>query len=194
MSSTIMEIQKRYDEISYDSLFKEHSRLIYKLIINFVKSRNIHLHSSEIDDIYQEIALKIFKNDYISRYNDEKSSFITWLNIICRTTAIDYYRKNLRWMESVLSDVPARGAEDGPEAALFSLPAGVLTDRQAEVITLFYKEGLVAGEIARRLGITPPTVRSIKFQALDRLRAHYGASAPAPETNTPDHPERRKVS
>jgi RNA polymerase sigma-70 factor (ECF subfamily) len=194
-----MEIQKRYDEISYDSLFKEHSRLIYKLIINFVKSRNIDLHSSEIDDIYQDIALKIFKNDYISRYNDEKSSFITWLNIICRTTAIDYYRKKLRWMESVLTDVPTRGSEGGLDTTLFSLPAGVLTDRQAEVITLFYKEGLVAGEIARRLGITPPTVRSIKFQALDRLRAHYGASTPLPETtvaepDAPEHTERRKVS
>ena len=199
MSSTIMEIQKRYDDMSYDSLFKEHSRLIYKLIINFVKSRNITLHSSEIDDIYQETALKIFKNDYISRYDNEKSSFITWLNIICRTTAIDYYRKKLHWMESVLTDVPARPQEGGLEATMFSLPADVLTGRQAEVITLFYKEGLVAGEIAHRLGITPPTVRSIKSQALDRLRAHYGASCPVAtpsmaETDEPDHPERRKVS
>ncbi|MGE4424209.1 MAG: RNA polymerase sigma factor [Pseudodesulfovibrio sp.] len=194
MSSTVMEIQKRYDEISYESLFKEHSRLIYKLIINFVKSRNINLQTSEIDDIYQEIALKIFKNDYISRYNDEKSSFITWLNIICRTTAIDYYRKKLRWMESVLTDAPPRSSEGGLEAAMFSLPAGVLTDRQAEVITLFYKEGLIACEIAQRLGITSRTVRSIKFQALDRLRSHYGAAAPAAQTDEPDHSERRKVS
>ncbi|MEZ7196807.1 RNA polymerase sigma factor [Pseudodesulfovibrio karagichevae] len=194
MSSTVMEIQKRYDEISYESLFNEHSRLIYKLIINFVKSRNINLQTSEIDDIYQEIALKIFKNDYISRYNDEKSSFITWLNIICRTTAIDYYRKKLRWMESVLTDAPPRSSEGGLEAAMFSLPAGVLTDRQAEVITLFYKEGLIACEIAQRLGITPPTVRSIKFQALDRLRSHYGAAAPAPDNPEAEQTQRRKVS
>jgi RNA polymerase sigma-70 factor (ECF subfamily) len=159
-----------------------------------VKSRNINLQDPEIDDIYQEIALKIFKNDYISRYNDEKSSFITWLNIICRTTAIDYYRKKLRWMESVLTDAPANGSEDGLEAAMFSLPAGVLTDRQAEVVTLFYKDGLIACEIAQKLGITSRTVRSIKFQALDRLRAHYGASAPMAETDEPDHSERRKVS
>ena len=194
MSSTVMEIEKRYDEISYESLFKEHSRLIYKLIINFVKARNINLHSSEIDDIYQEIALKIFKNDYISRYNDEKSSFITWLNIICRTTAIDYYRKKLRWMESVLTDVPAGNSGGGLETAMFSLPSGVLTNRQAEVVTLLYKDGLVACEIARRLDISPNTVRSIKFQALDRLRAHYGASHPVSDTDEPDHLERRKVS
>lgn len=194
MSSTVMEIRKRYDEISYESLFKEHSRLIYKLVINFVKSRNINIQAAEIDDIYQEIALKIFKNDYISRYNDEKSSFITWLNIICRTTAIDYYRKKLRWMESVLTDAPPRSSEGGLDAEPFSLPAGVLTDRQTEVVTLFYRDGLIAGEIARKLGITSRTVRSIKFQALDRLRAHYGASAPLAETDGPEPSERRKVS
>ncbi|WP_319581854.1 sigma-70 family RNA polymerase sigma factor [uncultured Pseudodesulfovibrio sp.] len=194
MSSTVMEIEKLYDDISYERLFREHSRLIYKLVINFIKARNINLHSTEIDDIYQEIALKIFKNDYMSRYSNEKSSFITWLNIICRTTAIDYYRKKLRWMESVLSDAPAESSEGGLETAMFSLPAGVLTDRQAEVITLFYKEGLLAGEIARRLDISPNTVRSIKFQALDRLRAHYGASTPVPDTDESAHQERRKVS
>lgn len=193
MSSILMEIENAYDEISYDRLFREHSRLIYKLVINFTKAMNINLHSTEIDDIYQEIALKIFKNDYISRYKSEKSSFITWLNIICRTTAIDYYRKKLRWMESVLSDAPPSGSEGGLETAMFSLPAGVLTDRQAEVITLFYKEGLVAGEIAHRLDISANTVRSIKFQALDRLRAHYGASNPVSDTDEPDL-KRRKVS
>lgn len=194
MSSTVLEIQKRYDEISYESLFKEHSRLIYKLIINFVQAKNIDLHRTEIDDIYQEIALKIFKNDYISRYNDEKSSFITWLNIICRTTAIDYYRKKLRWMEAVLSDGGPRNSEGGLDTTLFSLPAGVLTDRQAEVITLYYKDGMVAGEIAQALGISPRTVRSIKFQALDRLRAHYGARTRTEDPATPAAAERRKVS
>lgn len=189
MSSTILEIQKHYGEISYDILFKEHSRLIYKLIINFIKSKNINLNGSEVDDIYQETALKILKNDYISRYNKEKSSFITWLNIICRTTTIDYYRKKMRWMESVLSDdAPAAGPN--PDE-FFSLPAGVLTDRQAEIVTLFYRDNMVAGEIARSLGISPCTVRSLKFQALDRLRAHYGAAAPLPES---EEPARRKVS
>lgn len=189
MSSTILKIQKHHEEISYDILFKDHSRLIYKLIINFIKSKNINLSWSELDDIYQETALKIVKNDYISRYNKEKSSFVTWLNIICRTTAIDYYRKKMRWMESVISDgAPAAGPE--PDE-FFSLPVGVLTDRQTEIVTLFYRDNMVAGEIARSLGISPCTVRSLKFQALDRLRAHYGAAAHLPES---EETARRKVS
>ena len=194
MSSTTLEIERKYDNISYDILFKEHSRLIYKLINNFVKSKNINLHNTEIDDIYQEIALKIFKNDYISKYNNEKSSFITWLNIICRTTAIDYYRKKIRWMEAVLTNSEVLCSKDGIDSTLFSLPAGVLTERQAEVITLYFKEGMVAGEIASALNITSRTVRSIKFQALDRLRKHYGATTPVEDILDEAKDTRRKAS
>jgi len=193
MSSTLVEISKSYESISYDYLFKEHSKLILKLIYNFVKAKNINLHNSEIDDIYQEVALKLFKNDYLSKYNSEKSSFVTWLNIICRTTTIDYYRKKVRWMESILTENGPLKTEAGIDSALFSLPAGILTDRQTQVITLFYKEGLVACEIAAELNITARTVRSIKFQALNRLREHYGTATPINEVDTPME-TRRKVS
>lgn len=184
MSNIIAEIENSYNGISYDTLFREHSRLIFKLIYNFTTAKNIKLHKTEIDDIYQNIALKIFKNDYLSKYNNEKSSFITWLNIICRTTVVDYYRKRIRWMESILFDDETLSTEGSVESAIFSLPAGVLTDRQTEVITLLFRDDLVPGEIAAQLGITARTVRSIKFQALDRLRTHYGASTPRPYMRT----------
>jgi RNA polymerase sigma-70 factor (ECF subfamily) len=193
MSSISVEIERRYGQISYEILFKEYSSLIFKLINNFTKAKNLSLHNTEIDDIYQEVALKIYKNDYLSRYDNEKSSFITWLNIICRTTVIDYYRKKMRWMEEVLSETGPPHTEGGVDAGLFSLPAGVLTDRQAQVITLIFKDGMDTGEIATALDITCPTVRSIKFQALERLRKHYGAATPAPDQEEPDE-TRRKVS
>ena len=190
MSNTLIEIERRYDGISYEMLFREHSKLIFKLINNFVKAKNLLLNNSEVDDIYQEVALKIFKNDYLSRYNTEKSSFITWLNIICRTATIDYYRKRMRWMESVLDD--AAPEEEGAVPPVFSLPSGVLTDRQAQVITLLFREGMVAKEVAEALSISTRTVRSIKFQALERLRNHYGAASDAHAFESAL--ERRKVS
>lgn len=194
MNNTVSQFNDAHGDGAYTDLFREHSRLIFKLINNFIRAKNITLHKTEVDDIYQEVALKIFKNDYLAKYNSQKSSFITWLNIICRTTAIDYYRKKLRWMEAVLADSPAARTEGSVENSLFSLPAGVLTDRQTQVITLLYKEGLVPGEIAERLGITSRTVRSIKFQALGRLREHYGASPHLNEHTDSTGQIRRKVS
>lgn len=194
MSTTATQYHSEHRDGPYANLFREHSRLIFKLINNFIQSKNITLHQTEVDDIYQEVALKIFKNDYLTKYNSEKSSFITWLNIICRTTAIDYYRKRLRWMEAVLTDSPAVRTEGSVESTLFSLPTGVLTDRQTQIITLLYKEGLVPGEIAEKLDITSRTVRSIKFQALTRLREHYGAAELLNEHTDSTGQIRRKVS
>jgi len=191
MSSITLDINEVHDEASYKMLFSKYSKLIFKLINDFVKSQSMDLHPSEVDDIYQEVAMKIFKYDYISKYKKEKSSFITWLNIICRTTAIDYYRKNLRWMEFVLGEEEAMDrAEEIPPA--FSLPAGVLTDRQAEIITLLFRDGLSTSETAIRLDITTRTVRSLKFQALTRLRTHYGATAPQAEYSA--IPETRRTA
>lgn len=193
MSNILLEIEKSNQTNSYEELFKKHSKLIYKLIYNFINSQNLLIHSSEVDDIHQEVALKIFKNDYLSSYNKKKSSFITWLNIICRTTTIDFYRKRIRWMESILAQKDATSPFQQADIILFSLPADVLTKRQTQVITLFYKDGLVAGEIAQKLDITARTVRSIKFQALERLRAYYGAANRALKSHENEEPG-RKVS
>jgi RNA polymerase sigma-70 factor (ECF subfamily) len=192
MSNTFSETSIHNGYISYDILFKEHSKIIYKLIHNYVRAKNLLLHNSEIDDIYQEVALKIFKNDYLAKYKNEKSSFITWLNVICRSTTIDFYRKRIRWMESILSEKDSSRTMQTADIVLFSLPAGVLTKRQTQVITLFFKEEMIAGEIAQLLGISSRTVRSIKFQALERLRVHYGASGGTMQSKNSE--TRRKVS
>jgi len=194
MRSTAINTEKKFEHISYEILFKEHSRLIYRLINTFIKAKNFNLHRHDVDDIYQEVALKIYKYDYISRYNDTKSSFITWLNIICRTTAIDYYRKKLNRMEAYLSDAESLCTENDLDIACFNLPKGVLTTRQTQVIALFYKDGLIAREIANALNITPKTVRSIKFQALERLRQYFGNDSRPKNSRDAEIENRRKVS
>lgn len=141
--------------------------------------------------------MKIIRNDYIRKYKNEKSSFLTWLNIICRTMTIDYYRRKLRWETGEWSGEPEESSALGAEQTVFTLPAGVLTDRQEEVITLFFKDDMEAGEIAAKLGISPMTVRSIKFQALERLRSHFKTALRASSDQPADQgakETRRKVS
>ena len=175
--STTLKQQDNLIELSYEEFFKKYSRMIFKFIHMFASTKHLNVSRDDIDDIYQEIGMKIIRNDYLSKYNNEKSSFLTWLNIICRTMTIDYYRRKLRWETGEWSDEPEERMDPDAEQAMFTLPAGVLTDRQEEVITLFFKDDLEAGEIAAKLGISPMTVRSIKFQALERLRSHYKTAA-----------------
>jgi len=178
MNNAVAEIQNSNEHISYEVLFKKCSKIIYKSIYNFIEYKQLFLSDSEVDDIFQEIALKMVKYDYLSKYNEGKSSLITWLTIICRTSVVDYCRKNMHWKEAAPLDSEGVPARESVDETLFSLPAGILTRRQEQVITLFFKDGLVAHEIAEALGISVRTVRSLKFQALERLRKYYGANSP----------------
>ncbi|WP_449242116.1 RNA polymerase sigma factor [Desulfovibrio sp.] len=160
---------------TYDIFFENYSRFIMACIKNFIRINNIPINYEDVDDIYQNIAIKIIKNKYIEKYDNEKSSMSTWIGTISRTTAIDYYRmKKHHYNETDISEADSCVGQEDVQPGL-QLPGGVLSRRQAQVISLFFQEGLEAGEIAGRLGISPQTVRSIKFQALEKLRRHYGA-------------------
>ncbi len=160
----------------YSEFFKNNSKAIYMAIIRFMRMHNIPVVKSEIDDIYQNVALKIMKNKYIEKFDGTKSSISTWIGIISRTVAIDYFRTNRNAaIEEELDDAEL-AAENDVESSLFTLPRGVLTRRQEEVVTLFFREGCEAEDIANRLNISRETVRSTKFQAIGKLRRHYGAA------------------
>ncbi len=75
MNKTLIEIEKNYDVISYEILFKKYSKLIFKMINNFIKAKSLLLHNSEVDDIYQEIALKIFKMTIFRNIRQRKAPY-----------------------------------------------------------------------------------------------------------------------
>jgi len=83
----------------------------------------------------------------------------------------------MRWRTGSWLGESEHCAASEEKPAGLSLPPGVLTDRQEEILSLVFGEDVEAGEIAARLGISPQTVRSIKFQALERLRRHYATAA-----------------
>ena len=43
-------------------------------------------------------------------------------------------------------------------------------------MALVFRDDCGTGEVAKRLHITPQTVRCLKFQALKKLRRHYGVA------------------
>lgn len=166
---------------SYAELFKRYSPNIYMCIMNFIRYNNISVHKDEIDDIFQEVALKIVRYRYLDKFDDSKSSLSTWVKTITRTVTIDYYRKNVQNMNTETLEDYEIPSEEQEGTGEFTLPQGVLTGRQEEVLTLSLRDGWETKDIARKLNVTQETVRSTKFQALERLRKHYGISQEAAE-------------
>lgn len=172
-------------ELSYADLFKRYSPNIHMCIMNFIRYNNVSISKDEIDDIFQEVALKIVKNRYLEKFDGSKSSLSTWMKTITRTVTIDYYRKNSQALRQENLDEHEEPADESEPAQEFPLPRGVLTARQEEVLTLALRDGWETRDIARKLNVTEETVRSTKFQAIERLRKHYGIAQ-----ETAEHKER----
>lgn len=168
-------------EASYTELFRRYSPNIYICIMNFIRYNNISIHKDEMDDIFQEVALKIVRYKYLDKFDDNKSSLSTWINTITRTVTIDYYRKNVQNFHTENLEEYESPSEEEEAISEFTLPQGVLTDRQEEILTLSLRDGWETKDIAKKLNVTRETVRSTKFQALERLRKHYGISQEAAE-------------
>lgn len=171
--------------ISYTDLFKKYSSKIYMCIMMFIRRNNIAISKDEIDDIFQEVALKMVKYRYLERFDDSKSSLTTWVKTITRTVTIDYYRKNFLMMHAEDLEGHEGISEEHETMSGFTLPRGVLTGRQEEILTLSLRDGWEAGDIAKKLNVTRETVRSTKFQAIEKLRKHYGIAQ-----ETAEHKER----
>ena len=84
------------------------------------------------------------------------------------------YRANYRCLRQV-SLVEKHAAYRLPELAILPLRVRQeferLPERSKEIVRLFYWEGLVQGEIAKRLGLTEGRVSQIHSQVISQLRA-----------------------
>lgn len=79
------------DVYSFDVLLERHKRLIYSLILRYVKQKSV------VDELFQVIFMKVCKNKDQFR---EAVSFKSWLATICRNTCIDYLRKQNRSLKT----------------------------------------------------------------------------------------------
>jgi len=161
---------------NYDSsvFFKDNRNFIKNVVRKFLFTKYISTTDSDVDEVCQEVALKIIKNDYISRYSSEKSSLNTWLYIISRSVAVDYMRRN-NFLYINVDDLEEI-SEIENETIDFNFPEEILSKRQKEVVRMIFWGDLKAVEVAEQLGITSCTVRCIKHQAIQKLRRHFSAA------------------
>ncbi|WP_027721678.1 sigma-70 family RNA polymerase sigma factor [Maridesulfovibrio zosterae] len=174
MNTYIKENFEYNDFNNVDVFFKENTKLIKCIVNKFLRSKYNSISSYDIDEVFQEIAFKIVKNKYIEKYSSEKSSLNTWIYIISRSVSIDYMRKR-HCIYINVEDLDDYAAEDIEKVKL-TIPDGLLSKRQSEVLQMIFWGDLKAVEVAQHLGITARTVRCIKHQALLKLRRHFGAA------------------
>lgn len=164
-----MEKRRGEKEILVD-IYEDFFPKIYNYIYYQINNNDV------CDDLVSSVFMKVVKD--IDKFDEQKSSFSTWIYIIARNTVIDYYRKAKResdieeYADSVrysfsFEDTYRVYTEEyrGSTEALIA----ILNEKERPVIYLRYFEGLSFTEIGSRLGKNSSTVRTLHERALKKM-------------------------
>lgn len=158
--------------------------VIHAAVRRLIRGRVPQDRSLGVEDIVQEVFLRLFKNDarLLRTHDPNRGALSTWLTIVARSTTLSVLRKKRP------ASVPFEPAvhspavqEPGPSAPDISIPDDLLAPRQRLVMQLLYGQGRDVREVARILGVEEQTVRSARHKALSKLRAFFGRDGKGPE-------------
>ncbi len=167
-----------YDSKALEELYDRYSSLLYTLIKSIVKEEET---SEEIlSDVFVIIWGKIYKYDFSNK------NVYTWLITLAHNKAVDALRRSRgelgiqEYSDEYENDfiIPKLSIDSKPvelNDALnmkqeFDTALNNLTDAQKYVIQLAYYEGLSEKQIAEKLKIPLPTVKSKIKIALSNLK------------------------
>ncbi|EGD54263.1 ECF RNA polymerase sigma factor SigK [Gordonia neofelifaecis] len=135
------------------------------------------------EDVTQEVFLQVWRD--AGRFDARQGSPVSWVLTIAHRRAVDRVRSEtstsaresrygMRELAEVVAgvddEVVARDAGDRARECL-----GTLTELQSEAVCLAYYEGFTYREVADRLAVALPTVKSRIRDGLKRLRGCLGS-------------------
>jgi RNA polymerase sigma factor (sigma-70 family) len=159
---------KANDHKAFEIVYKKYYRVLLGISMRYSST------SAEAEDVLQDAFIKIFNN--IGAYS-EKGSFEGWLKRIVQNTAINQYRKNMRFVLSVESYQEEEEQKTDLDSIfqnfdtkhilqlLNQLPPGYRL-----IINLYCIDGYSHKEISGMLNITTGTSKSQLFKARNFLK------------------------
>lgn len=100
----------RGEKAAWDAFVNRFSKLIYHSIYKAFRGMNLPCDFQVTDDIYQEVFLSLFKDDYrkLKQFKGKNNCSLTsWLRMIATRTVIDFARKQRSPVS--LDDAPLNG-------------------------------------------------------------------------------------
>ena len=150
----------------FDSLLALHRTALERYLLYRIPNRQ------DAEDLFQEVCTAGFLKFQQLR---DREQFKPWMLSIARNRCADYFRR---------SPDPTLSIEEVPEhhwsgirgRCVFPLveeTLDLLTDRDREILDLYFWQELSQAEIAKRLGIPLGTVKSRLHTAKAHFRTHY---------------------
>jgi RNA polymerase sigma-70 factor (ECF subfamily) len=180
-STSDLEIMKKvasYDSKALEALYNRYSPILYTLIKTIVTDQKL------AEEILSDVFVIIWRK--VNHFDFDKGNVYTWLITLARNKAVDTIRMKRSGVETqpysdeyedkfILPVIKSNGVSLELKDALnrtvkMQKAMEDLTDAQQYVIHLAYFEGLTESEIAAKLNIPVPTVKSKIRIALNNLK------------------------
>lgn len=172
------------DSKALELLYDRYSPILYTLINKIVRSRDI------AEEVLADVFLIIWKKYYM--FDMATENVYAWLITLARNKAIDAKKRMYGQLAAEYTDdyedefiLPSLSKEIDPLDLMTALELRpnvdkafqALTDAQRYVLNLAYYEGMTEKEIAERLNIPVPTVKSKIRIAISNLKNLLKGSA-----------------
>lgn len=162
----LVELTKQGDTEAFSELVRRHQQMTYNLAYRFMREPAL------AEDMAQEAFLKAFR--LLAGFRGE-SSFSTWLYRVTSSVCLTELARRKKRGEVELKPVHFNTAAVHPTDSQ-DLPEHIrrcvtkLSDRYAEIVTLYYLNGTSYDEIAESLDIPMGTLKTWMFRARKQLR------------------------
>ena len=152
-----------------EKIYLEYREKVFRYVRGKVAS------TQDAEDVTSEIFWRVLSS--LDSYDEEKSTLSTWIYTITHNTVCNYYRERskraLSLDENALySDTDGVMAEIENEITKENLAIALetLTEREQDIIVLYYYHEIPLRDIAIKMGITYTNAKFIKHNAIEKLR------------------------
>lgn len=165
-SDELVKRLKRKEEGAFEELIEDYGGVIYKVLHTYIRDKN------SVDDLFQDVFIKIFKNIHTFR---EESKLSVWIYQIALNTTKNHLRKKFNKDIYELQDYTASvepvddDLDNRDLRELLDLYIGELPENWQTVINLYYFQSYSYNEIADITGFPVGTVKTYLYRAKEKL-------------------------
>ena len=153
-----------------EKIYLEYKEKVFRYVRG--KVRNL----ADAEDVTSEIFLRVQTS--LDSYDEEKATLSTWIYTITHNAVCNYYRDESKRALTLDENVLYSDRDDDVMAEIeneilkenLAKALETLTEREQDIIVLYYYHEITLKDIAIKMGITYTNAKFIKHQAINKLK------------------------